>query len=68
MSLAIKDSRHARAMAQEQGVQLPGLEIAQQNMEAARDYAGECLDSSSIYGILRQKAGLEFWNEKSRKE
>lgn len=55
-------------MAQKQGVHLPGLEIAQQNMEAARDYAGECLDSSSMYGTLRQRAGLEFWNEKSRKE
>lgn len=68
MSLAIKDARHAMAMAQEQSVQLPGLEIAQRNMEAAREYAGECLDSSSMYGTLRQKAGLEFWNEKSRKE
>lgn len=55
------------AMAQDHGVQLPGLELAHENMEAARDYAGECLDSSSMYGTLRQKAGLEFWNEKSRK-
>ncbi|KAJ5578316.1 Dehydrogenase multihelical [Penicillium hispanicum] len=68
VSLAIKDAKHAMTMAQEQGVQLPGLEIARGNMEAARDYAGECLDSSSMYGTLRQKAGLEFWNEKSRKE
>ncbi|KAJ5161642.1 hypothetical protein N7492_007034 [Penicillium capsulatum] len=68
VSLAIKDARHAMAMAAEQGVELPGLEIARQNMEAARDYAGECLDSSSMYGTLRQKAGLEFWNEKSRRE
>lgn len=67
VSLAIKDARHAMAMAQDQGVQLPGLEIARKNMEAARDYAGECLDSSSMYGTLRQQAGLEFWNEKSRK-
>lgn len=54
-------------MAKDHNVQLPGLKIAQENMEAARAYAGECLDSSSMYGILRQKAGLEFWNEKSRK-
>jgi hypothetical protein len=56
------------AMAEERGVQLPGLELARANMEAARDFGGECLDSSSMYGTLRQKAGLEFWNEKSRKE
>lgn len=55
-------------MAQEQGVELPGLEIAQANMKAAREFGGECLDSSAMYGNLRQKAGFEFWNEKSRKE
>ncbi|OQD82123.1 hypothetical protein PENANT_c023G07692 [Penicillium antarcticum] len=68
VSLAIKDARHAMAMAEEGGVQLPGLELAHANMEAAREYGGECLDSSAMYGTLRQKAGLEFWNEKSRKE
>lgn len=66
VSLAIKDANHARTMAKDHNVELPGLEIAQENMEAARDYAGECLDSSSMYGVLRQKAGMEFWNEKSR--
>ncbi|KAJ5382468.1 Dehydrogenase multihelical [Penicillium concentricum] len=68
VSLAIKDARHAMSMAQEQGVELPGLAIAKANMKAAREYGGECLDSSSMYGTLRQKAGLEFWNEKSRRE
>lgn len=68
MSLAIKDARHALSMAGEQNVKLPGLELARANMEAARDYAGECLDSSSMYGVLRQQAGLPFWNEKSRQK
>ena len=67
VSLAIKDADHAFAMAKEQNVDLPGLQIARDNMAAAREYGGECLDSSSMYGILRQKAGMEFWNEKSRK-
>lgn len=67
VSLAIKDAKHAMDMAQEFGVNLPGLELARGNMEAARDYAGECLDSSAMYGTLRQQSGLEFWNEKSRK-
>lgn len=67
MSLAIKDAKHAMTMAKDHKVELPGLEVAQENMVAAREYAGECLDSSSMYGVLRQKAGLEFWNEKSRK-
>ncbi|PLB43507.1 6-phosphogluconate dehydrogenase family protein [Aspergillus steynii IBT 23096] len=67
VSLAIKDANHAMAMAKDHKVELPGLEVAQENMVAAREYAGECLDSSSMYGVLRQMAGLEFWNEKSRK-
>ncbi|KAF9886328.1 hypothetical protein FE257_011587 [Aspergillus nanangensis] len=67
VSLAIKDANHASAMAQEHQVELPGLQVSRDNMIAAREYGGECLDSSSMYGILRQKAGMEFWNEKSRK-
>ncbi|KAB8211332.1 MmsB [Aspergillus parasiticus SU-1] len=68
VSLAIKDANHAFAMAKQHNVELPGLKVAHENMVAAREYAGECLDSSSMYGILRQKAGMTFWNEKSRKE
>ncbi|KAJ5658590.1 Dehydrogenase multihelical [Penicillium longicatenatum] len=68
VSLAIKDANHAISMAKAEGVQLPGLELSRANMEAARNYGGECLDSSSMYGTLRQKAGLSFWNEKSRKQ
>ena len=66
VSLSIKDSQHASAMARDYNVDLPGLKVAEDNMIAAREYGGECLDSSSMYGILRQKAGLAFWNEKSR--
>ncbi|PWY77521.1 NAD(P)-binding protein [Aspergillus heteromorphus CBS 117.55] len=67
VSLAIKDAKHAFTMARDHKVELPGLKVSLDNMEAAREYAGECLDSSSMYGVLRQKAGLEFWNERSRK-
>lgn len=64
---AIEDTEHAIAMAQEQGVQLLGLDVARDNMEAVRDYAGECLDISAMYETLRQKAELKFWNDESRK-
>ncbi|KAJ5901929.1 hypothetical protein N7495_002457 [Penicillium taxi] len=67
VSLAIKDANHAISMAKDSGVELPGLDLARANMETARSYAGECLDASSMYGVLRQKSGLEFWNEKSRR-
>lgn len=66
VSLAIKDALHALNIAKEKGVELPSVELAKDNMSAAREYGGECLDSSSMYGILRQKAGLAFWSEKSR--
>ncbi|KAL4958761.1 NAD(P)-dependent oxidoreductase [Aspergillus stella-maris] len=67
VSLAIKDAKHAFDIAKENNVELPGLKVANDNMVAAREYAGECLDTSSMYGVLRQKAGMDFWNEKSRK-
>lgn len=66
VSLAIKDANHALSIAKDNGVELPSVELARDNMSSAREYGGECLDSSSMYGILRQKAGLAFWNEKSR--
>ncbi|KAH8426252.1 NAD(P)-dependent oxidoreductase [Aspergillus melleus] len=64
---AIKDANHAMDLAQDHDAYLPGLKVARKNMVAARDYAGPCLDSSSMYGMLRQQAGLEFWTKNSRK-
>ncbi|PLB44125.1 3-hydroxyisobutyrate dehydrogenase [Aspergillus steynii IBT 23096] len=66
VSLAIKDAAHALSIASQNNVKLPGLEVADRNMQAARKYAGECLDSSSMYGTLRREAGETFWNESSR--
>ncbi|KAL3447301.1 hypothetical protein BJX65DRAFT_93953 [Aspergillus insuetus] len=66
VSLAIKDAKHALSLVSDFSVSLPGLEIAHNNMSASRDYAGECLDSSSMYGTLRVNAGLPFWNGTSR--
>ncbi|KAL4880750.1 hypothetical protein BJY04DRAFT_190749 [Aspergillus karnatakaensis] len=67
VSLAIKDADHALSIANDVKAKLPGLELANINMKASRDYAGECLDSSSMYGVLRMEAGLPFWNDTSRK-
>ncbi|KAE8374845.1 NAD binding domain of 6-phosphogluconate dehydrogenase-domain-containing protein [Aspergillus bertholletiae] len=66
ISLAIKDAKHALSMAEEHGFQLPGLGLVDKHMQSARDYGGECLDSSAMYGILRQQASLSFWNKTSR--
>ncbi|OOO06474.1 6-phosphogluconate dehydrogenase NAD-binding protein [Aspergillus oryzae] len=66
ISLAIKDAKHALSLAGEHDFKLPGLELVDQHMKAAREYGGECLDSSAMYGILRQQANLSFWNENCR--
>ncbi|RDW90640.1 NAD(P)-dependent oxidoreductase [Aspergillus mulundensis] len=68
VSLAIKDADHALSIANKTNTKLPGLELASNNMRAAREYGGECLDSSSMYGVLRMQAGLPFWNGSSRQE
>ena len=66
VALASKDTRHALSIAQEHGTRVPTLETAFQRMTAAREYAGESLDSSSVYGTARLEAGLPFWSENSR--
>ncbi|KAL4947999.1 hypothetical protein BDW69DRAFT_199213 [Aspergillus filifer] len=63
--LAIKDAEHALSLAKDVNAKLPGTETAHRNMRAARDYAAECLDSSSMYGVLRMDAGMPFWNKVS---
>ncbi|KAH8900684.1 6-phosphogluconate dehydrogenase family protein, partial [Thozetella sp. PMI_491] len=66
VALASKDARHAVTIAEDSGTQLPTIETALKRMTAAREYAGESLDSASMYGIARMESGLPFWNEKSR--
>ncbi|VUC30163.1 unnamed protein product [Clonostachys rosea] len=65
-ALATKDCKHALSMAQDNGTRLNTLEAALGHLKAAREYAGESLDSSSMYGAIRLEAGLPFWNESSR--
>ncbi|KAK9478586.1 NAD binding domain of 6-phosphogluconate dehydrogenase-domain-containing protein [Lipomyces japonicus] len=56
--LAAKDARHAISLAKESGVSLPIVEIANKNLTEAAEEFGERSDITSIYGVLRQKAGL----------
>lgn len=65
-ALAAKDAGHAVNIAKHSGTTLPTVETALARLTAARMYAGETLDSASVYGIARMEAGLPFWNEKSR--
>ncbi|CAH0047373.1 unnamed protein product [Clonostachys solani] len=65
-ALATKDCKHALSMARDNGTRLKTLEAALGHLTAAREYAGETLDSSSMYGAVRMEADLPFWNENSR--
>lgn len=65
-ALASKDMKHALSIAASHGIRLPTLEVASSRLASAREYAGECLDSSAIYGAGRMEAGLSFWSENSR--
>ena len=66
VALASKDARHAITIAKDHGTRLPTIETALARMTAAREYAGESLDSASVYGTARLEAGLPFWSENSR--
>ena len=63
LSLALKDVGHAVECAKNAGTFLPVGELALSNLRGAHSFAqerGRSLDSSSMYGILRQQAGLSF--------
>ncbi|KAL4965122.1 NAD(P)-dependent oxidoreductase [Aspergillus stella-maris] len=66
-SLACKDMMHALDIAEQSGMSLPTLETAYGRLSRAREFAGEWVDSSAVYGEGRREAGLGFWSENSRK-
>ncbi|KAF8857054.1 hypothetical protein BDZ45DRAFT_449656 [Acephala macrosclerotiorum] len=66
VSLAIKDAKHAISIANDHDMRLNVSEAALSHMLNARAYAGDNLDSSSMYGTVRHESGLPFWTENSR--
>lgn len=65
-ALAAKDAGHALSIAKAHGTRIPTLETAHARLTAAREYAGESIDSAAVYGVARMEAGLPFWSENSR--
>ena len=67
VNLSIKDAKHALSCADAAGLKLPVSEVALGHMEAAKkfgeEHEGRPLDSSSMYGVLRQKGGLDFYTD-----
>lgn len=64
LNLAIKDVGHGIACAEKAGTRLRVAEVALDHLKRAKKHAdedgGRPLDSSSMYGIIRQDAGLDF--------
>ncbi|KAI5366567.1 putative 6-phosphogluconate dehydrogenase, NADP-binding, 6-phosphogluconate dehydrogenase, domain 2 [Septoria linicola] len=67
VNLSIKDAKHALNCADAAGVKLPVSSVALENMQAAKKFGeeqgGRAMDSSSMYGILRQMGGLDFYTD-----
>jgi 3-hydroxyisobutyrate dehydrogenase-like beta-hydroxyacid dehydrogenase len=62
VDLARKDARHAIALAKAAGTRLKDVEVADAHLEMVKKHRGEAGDIASIYGAVRQEAGLKFEN------
>lgn len=63
LNLALKDVGHGIRCAEEAGTRLEVGEVALKHLEEAKRFAdeeGRALDSSSMFGVLRREAGLDF--------
>ncbi|KAH8755981.1 hypothetical protein F5883DRAFT_569725 [Diaporthe sp. PMI_573] len=63
LSLALKDVGHGLACARDAGANLPVGEVVQKHLEEAKEVSDAWvrpLNSSSMYGVLRTQAGLDF--------
>jgi 3-hydroxyisobutyrate dehydrogenase-like beta-hydroxyacid dehydrogenase len=63
LTLALKDVGHGVDCAEKAGISEGVAAMALDNLKEADKVAkkkGRALDSSSMYGVLRQKAGLDF--------
>jgi hypothetical protein len=65
LDLAIKDVGHGITSVQDVGARLEVAEIILDHYKKAKTWAetmggGRQLDSSSMYGVVRQEAGLDF--------
>ncbi|KXH28251.1 hypothetical protein CSIM01_09769 [Colletotrichum simmondsii] len=63
LSLAMKDVGHGLSCAEQAGVRLHIADIAAGHLKEAKkvsDTQGRAFDSSSLYGVVRTEAGLDF--------
>ncbi|KAM0279423.1 hypothetical protein ACHAQH_004583 [Verticillium albo-atrum] len=66
LTLALKDVSHGIDVAEKAGTRLQVAEVALEHLTDAGNFsisAGRPLDSSAMYGVIRQQAGLDFETE-----
>ncbi|KAL6703852.1 hypothetical protein ACN47E_008986 [Coniothyrium glycines] len=65
VDLASKDARHAMSLAESSGAQdsMKMLKIAQGRLVKVKEALGDKGDIPSVYGVVREEAGLEFRNK-----
>lgn len=64
IDLARKDARHAKALADQSGCSVKGLDVARGRLDEVKEYLGDKGDIPSVYGAVRKESGLEFENGK----
>jgi len=64
IDLARKDARHAKALADESGSSVRGLDVARARLEDVKEHLGDKGDIPSVYGVVRKESGLQFENQK----
>ena len=72
LDLALKDVGHGVEIARENGVSLEVGEIALSHLKEAKrigdeEMGGRKLDSSSLFGVVRRKSGMDFETEEVKK-
>lgn len=71
LNLAIKDVGHGITAAEQAGAKLKTGEVVLGHLKEAREYAesqgARVMDSSSMYGVIRKDAGLDFETELVKK-
>lgn len=62
VDLALKDARHAQSLAEENGVRLGALSVAEQHLKDVKEHVGSKGDVAGIYGAVRKEGGLLYEN------
>ena len=60
VDLARKDARHAMKLASDVGHRMRDVEVADKHLEQVKEHQGTKGDIASIYGAVRQEAGLKY--------